>query len=133
MKVLIITLIAFMTAQTVCSQCDESLRVAEKNFGTNFIAEPQHVQGVLAPGDSLGFESLWIADNTYRIATSAAEKQAIRFVVLDKNNNVIFDSSEFNYPSDWDFFIEQSLEVRCVIRNETPEPACITVLTGFRK
>jgi hypothetical protein len=133
MKVIFFILIALMAATRLRSQCDESQMVAEKNFGSNFIAEPQHVQGIISRGDSLSFESLWIADNTYRIATSATEKQTINITIFDKNKNIIFDGSEFNYPSDWDFFVERSLEVRCVIRCEMPEPACVTVLTGFRK
>ena len=129
-----LSILLWMTASIqLWSQCEESLQIAEKTFGTNFIAEPQYVQGMISRDDSLSFTSLWLSENTYRIATSATEKERIKFIVFDKNNNIIFDSSEFNSPADWDFFVEQSLEVRCVVRCERTEPICVTVLTGFKK
>lgn len=115
------------------SQCEESLHRAEKTFGSNFIAEPNYIQGMLKQGDTLSFQSLWLGDNTYRIATSSTELQRIKITILDQSDNVIFNSSEFNYPSDWDFFVENSMEIRCVVKSEMPEPTCVTVLTGFKK
>jgi len=133
MKHFFLLLLALIAVARGWSQCEESLRIAEKTFGTNFIAEPHYVQGMIAQGDSLSFESLWLANNTYRIATSATDKQIVNITVFDKKNNILFNGSEFNNPSDWDFFLEHSMEVRCVIRCPLPEPVCVTVLTGFKK
>ena len=133
MRHILILLYVMCASTRAWSQCEESLKAAEKTFGTNFIAEPYFIQGMMGQGDSLSFESLWLANNTYRIATSAVEKQRINISVFDQNNNILFNGSEFNYPSDWDFFVEKSMEVRCVIRCPMPEPVCVTVLTGFKK
>jgi hypothetical protein len=129
------TLIFLLAVSTVrsWSQCESSLSAAEKAFGSNFIAEPHYLQGMLMQGDSLSFQTTWLADNTYRIATSSTELQRIKILVFDQNNNIVFNSSEFNYPSQWDFFIENSMAIRCVIRSELPEPTCVAVLTGFKK
>jgi len=133
MKLIVVFLLLLGCPTLGWSQCEESLRKAEKTFGTNFIAEPNYVQGMLSQGDTLTFHSLWLVDNTYRIATSASDLERIRITIFDQNNNIIFDSAEFNYPADWDFFVENSLAVRCVIRSEMTEPGCVTVLTGFKK
>lgn len=117
------------------SQCEQSMLAAEKAMGDNFIADPQYVQGMLTNTDSLQFESVWLADNTYRIASSGSEKQRVAISLFDQNNNPLFNNSEFNYPADWDFFVEQSMKIRCVVRPmvETKEAICVTVLTGFKK
>jgi hypothetical protein len=117
------------------SQCGQSMLAADKALGENFIAHPQYVQGTLTNADSLQFESIWLANNTYRIATSATDKQRVAISLFDQNNNPIFNSSEFNYPAEWDFFVEQSMKIRCVVRPivATNETICVTVLTGFKK
>jgi len=117
------------------SQCEQSMLAADKALGENFIAHPQYVQGMLTSTDSLQFESVWLANNTYRLATSATDKQRVAISLFDQNNNPIFNSSEFNYPADWDFFVEQSMKIRCVVRPivATNETICVTVLTGFKK
>jgi hypothetical protein len=119
----------------VIAQCEESLKAAESAMGKAFIANPQFNMGQLSSGDSLSFESSWLANNTYRIATSSNEKQPVDIRLYDQNNNLIFTGSEFDYPGKWDFFIEHSMKVRCVIRpvNNSTTPFCLTVLTGFKK
>jgi hypothetical protein len=119
----------------VIAQCEESLKAAENAMGKAFITNPQFNMGQLSSGDSLTFESSWLANNTYRIATSSNDKQLVDIRLYDQNNNLIFTGSEFEYPEKWDFFIEHSMKVRCVIRpvNNPPSPFCLTVLTGFKK
>ena len=135
MKKYTLLLIIVLCSNAARSQCEQSMLAAEKAMGENFIADPQYVQGMLTSNDSLQFESVWLADNTYRIASSGSEKQRVAISLFDQNNIPIFDNSEFNYPADWDFFVEQSMKVRCVVRPviETNEAICITVLTGFKK
>ena len=117
------------------SQCEESIQAAESALGKSYIANPQFNAGMLLAGDSLTFESVWLANNTYRIATSAGEKELIDIRLFDQNNQLIFSGSEFNYPTKWDFFIENSMNIRCVVRAiEVPAtPFCLAVLTGFKK
>jgi hypothetical protein len=117
------------------SQCEESLNSAEAALGKSFIVNPQFNSAVLSVSDSLTFESVWLANNTYRIATSAGEKEQIDIRLFDQNNQLIFSGSEFNYPSKWDFFIENSMTIKCVVRpvQVASTPFCITVLTGFKK
>ena len=135
MKKLTLLLMIALCSSIVQAQCEQSMLAAEKAMGANFIADPQYIQGQLTGTDSLQFESVWLADNTYRIATSGSEKQRIAISIFDQNNNLIFNSSEFNYPTDWDFFVEQSMKIRCVVRPilVTNDAICVTVLTGFKK
>ena len=135
MKKLTLLLIIALCSSAARSQCEQSMLAAEKAMGENFIADPQYVQAMLTNTDSLQFESVWLADNTYRIASSGSEKQRVAISLFDQNNNPIFNNSEFNYPADWDFFVEQSMKIRCVIRPilESNEAICVTVLTGFKK
>jgi len=135
MKKFTLLLMIALCSSAARSQCEQSMLAAEKAMGDNFIADPQYVQGMLTNTDSLQFESVWLADNTYRIASSGSEKQRISISLFDQNNNPIFKNAEFNYPTDWDFFVEQSMKIRCVIRPmvETNEAICVTVLTGFKK
>ena len=135
MKTCAIILMLLAEAFIGSAQCEQSMAAAEKAMGDNFITDPQYVQGLLSNADTLRFESVWLANNTYRIASSGTEKLKIKIQLFDQNNNPIFDNSEFNYPADWDFFVEQSMKVRCVVRPviETSEAICITVLTGFKK
>jgi hypothetical protein len=133
-KFILIPIIAMFTS-IVQAQCEQSMLAAEKVMGANFIADPQYIQGQLTGTDSLRFESVWLADNTYRIATSGSEKQRVAISIFDQNNNLIFDSLEFNHPADWDFFVDQSMKISCVVRPilTTNDAVCVTVLTGFKK
>lgn len=117
------------------SQCDATMKEAEKALGTNFIADPHILQATMQAQDSLAFESLWLEKNTYRIATSGNDQQRVSVLVYDVNNTIVFDNSAFGSPPVWDFFVEHSMKVRCVVRflNPTPQPHCLTVLTGFKK
>ena len=135
MKKLTLLLMIALCSSAARSQCEQSMLAAEKAMGENFIADPQYVQAMLTNTDSLQFESVWLADNTYRIASSGSEKQRVDISLFDQNNNPIFNNSEFNYPADWDFFVEQSMKIRCVVRPivATNETICVTVLTGFKK
>jgi hypothetical protein len=116
-------------------QCEQSFKTAETNLGQNFIVDPRHAQAIVSNGDSLTFQATWLASNTYRVATSSSEKQPVRFILFDQNNTPIFDSSEFNYPVKWDFFVEESMIIRCVVHTviDISEPYCLTTLTGFKK
>ncbi len=111
------------------------MKAAESAMGKTFIATPQFNMGQVSTGDSLSFEASWLANNTYRIATSSNDKQPVDIRLYDQNNNLIFTGAEFDYPEKWDFFIEHSMKVRCVIRpvNAPTSPLCLTVLTGFKK
>jgi hypothetical protein len=135
MKKLTLLLMIALCSSAARSQCEQSMLAAEKAMGENFIADPQYVQAMLTNTDSLQFESVWLADNTYRIASSGSEKQRVAISLFDQNNNPIFNNAEFNYPADWDFFVEQSMKIRCVVRPivATNETICVTVLTGFKK
>jgi hypothetical protein len=116
-------------------QCSESLQAAERALGASFIEIPQHIEGSVKPGETLSFEAVWLANNTYRIATSQAENQKIEIVIFDEQKNPIFNSSEFNYPQVWDFFVENSQRISCFVRyvSGSNESQCLTVLTGFKK
>jgi hypothetical protein len=117
------------------SQCEDSIKDAEKALGKNFIADPHVLQATMQAQDSLAFESLWLEKNTYRIATSGNDHQRVSVLVYDENNTIVFDNSAFGSPPVWDFFVEHSMKVRCVVRflNPTPQSHCLTVLTGFKK
>jgi hypothetical protein len=126
----------FILMAFVCSgQCDDSMKAAEKNLGENYITDTRFVQTVISGNDSLVVNYVWLANNTYRVATSSTGNQEINIQAFDQNNNLIFDNSAFGYPSTWNFFIEHSMPVRCVFRMmEKPvTPVCFTVLTGFKK
>jgi hypothetical protein len=135
MKKYVLFLIFAMGCAIAHSQCEQSMLAADKALGENFIAHPQYVQGTITSADSLQFESVWLANNTYRIATSGSEKQRVAISIFDQNNNPIFDNSDFSYAADWDFFVEQSMKIRCVVRPlaESNEVICVTALTGFKK
>ena len=135
MKQLLSFLLGMCWLMNGWSQCEESIHAAEIALGKSYIANPQFNAGMLSAGDSLTFESVWLANNTYRIATSAGEKEQIDIRLFDQNNHLIFSGSEFDYPARWDFFIENSMTIRCVVRTiQVPEtPFCLAVLTGFKK
>jgi len=132
--IVLITMFSFFQTALWC-QCSESLRMAESALGEQYIAIPQHVETLIKPGDTLSFEAVWLANNTYRIATSQIENQNIEIILFDEKKNLIFNSSEFNYPRAWDFFVEQSLRITCIVRclSASNEQQCLTVLTGFKK
>ena len=132
--IVLITIFSFFQTVLWC-QCSESLRRAESALGEQYIAIPQHIETSLKPGDTLSFEAVWLANNTYRIATSQIENQKVEILLFDEKKNLIFKSSEFNYPRAWDFFIEHSLRITCIVRclSASNEQQCLTVLTGFKK
>jgi hypothetical protein len=116
-------------------QCDESMQAAEKNLGENYITDTRFAQTLISGDDSLVVNYIWLANNTYRVATSSTSNQEISIQAFDQNNNLIFDNAAFGHPSAWNFFIEHSMPVRCVFRlmAKPVTPVCFTVLTGFKK
>jgi hypothetical protein len=116
-------------------QCEESMQAAEKNLGENYITDTRFAQTLISGDDSLVVNYVWLANNTYRIATSPLDNRQMNIKAFDQNNNLIFDNAAFGYPSAWNFFIEHSMPVRCVFRlmDKPVTPVCFTVLTGFKK
>lgn len=125
----------FFLPSLALSQCDATMKEAEKALGTNFIADPHILQATMQAKDSLAFEALWLEKNTYRIATSGNDQQQVSVLVYDERNTIVFDNSAYGSPPVWDFFVEHSMKVRCVVRFLNPklQPHCLTVLTGFKK
>jgi hypothetical protein len=135
MKNLSCTALLTLMAVVSLGQCDESKMIAEKSLGENYVTDTRFAQTLISGEDSLVVNYVWLANNTYRIATGPIEKQQISIQAFDQNNNLIFDNAAFGYPSNWNFFIEHSMLVRCVFRllDKPVTPVCITVLTGFKK
>jgi hypothetical protein len=135
MKYNLIFAIVSLLPASMWGQCAETLQIAERALGANFIEIPQHLEGSVKTGETLSFEAVWLANNTYRIATSQAENQKIEVIILDDKKNPIFNSAEFNYPQVWDFYVEYSQRISCFVRyvSDSNEPHCLTVLTGFKK
>ncbi|MFM7234089.1 MAG: hypothetical protein ACKO7B_13050 [Flavobacteriales bacterium] len=117
------------------AQCEESVRAAELALGNQFIADPKYLEAKLEEGDTLSFETVWHAKNTYRIATSANQNQRINMLLFDENDNLLYDNSNFGFAEGWTFFVEHSMTVRCVIRSLSKDktPFCLTVINGFKK
>lgn len=135
MKSTLITLLAVVWALPGVSQCNLAEKVAKQALGTDYIAHPTIFQWTPIAADSLMFESLWLSDNTYRIATSTSEKEKISIQLFDELNNPIFDNSTFGFPSAWTFFAEHSMNIRCVIKalEGFEKGDCLIVMTGFKK
>ena len=135
MKSLQLIILILFASVRMAAQCDESEAAAKLLLGDLFIADPNFLQAQVAAEDSLVFETLWLGNNTYRVAASSTEKEKISIKLFDENNNLVFDNSAFNYPIAWTFFLEHSMKVRGVVKRAegTGRPTCITVITGFRK
>jgi hypothetical protein len=135
MKNLSCTALLTLMAVVSLGQCDESMQAAEKNLGENYITDTRFAQTLISGDDSLVVNYVWLANNTYRIATSPLDSRQMNIKAFDQNNNLIFDNAAFGYPSAWNFFIEHSMPVRCVFRlmDKPVTPVCFTVLTGFKK
>ncbi len=135
MKNLSCTALLTLMAVVSLGQCDESMQAAEKNLGENYITDTRFAQTLISGDDSLVVNYVWLANNTYRIATSPLDNRQMNIKAFDQNNNLIFDNAAFGYPSAWNFFIEHSMPVRCVFRlmDKPVTPVCFTVLTGFKK
>jgi hypothetical protein len=135
MKNLSCTALLTLMAVVSLGQCDESMQAAEKNLGENYITDTRFAQTLISGDDSLVVNYVWLANNTYRIATSPLDSRQMNIKAFDQNNNLIFDNAAFGYPSAWNFFIEHSMPVRCVFRlmDKLVTPVCFTVLTGFKK
>lgn len=94
---------------------------------------------VLLPGDTAQIGVTFYKAHQYRIVVCAqASLGKVRFRLMTRNGNVLFDSKAHNDPSYWDFNVEATqnvviqLIVPMVAPNQVAQTGCVSVLIGFK-
>ncbi|MEM7162496.1 MAG: hypothetical protein AAF487_08675 [Bacteroidota bacterium] len=119
------------SSQAPCSAIAE---FCEQNLSANFISDGQSYRAFLSVEDVAEFKATLYGGNTYRIAAcSGTENGNLMFNVLDRERKPMFDSSEHENASYWDFEVENTFDciIEAQLNIEKIDSGCAVLLIAF--
>jgi hypothetical protein len=95
---------------------------------------------VLVEGEEAELYKTFYSDMEYRLAIVGESKLPnIEFKVMDENKNVIYSNKDNNYAQTWDFKLENSKQLKLVVKvtpfnkpGDTPASGCVAIMFGFK-
>ncbi len=120
------------------AQCKGFARRICKLDLENYIHDGNYHAAILTEGEEAELYKTFYAGQDYRIAVCGSELMAdIEFRVMDIQRNVLYDNSEHDYISTWDFRLESSQQLMIWVRVPSPdqgyepESGCVAILFGL--
>lgn len=129
-------IIAFVSAIPFgFGQCSAVAEGCSKTIGDAYLVDPNYFLSEIGPQDVATFRAIWLKGNTYRIAVCTADGLAAEWMVYDEEGTLLFNNSEFESASQWDFLCEHTMHVQLVARpnKKTLQHGCIAIVHGFKK
>lgn len=95
---------------------------------------------VLVEGEEAELYKTFYSDMEYRVAVVGEGKLPnVEFKILDENKNVIYSNKDNNYAKTWDFKLENSKQLKMVVKVNTiskpgdvPVSGCVAIMFGFK-
>lgn len=116
-------------------QCSSVAESCSKAIGDAYLVGPNYFLSEIGPQDVATFRAIWLKGHTYRIAVCTADGLPAEWMVYDEEGTVLFNNSEFESASQWDFLCEHTMHVQLAARpnKNTPKAGCIAIVHGFKK
>jgi hypothetical protein len=95
---------------------------------------------VLVEGEEAELYKTFYSDMEYRVAIVGESKLPnIEFRILDEDKNVLYSNKENNYAKTWDFKLENSKQLKLVVKvtpfnkpGDVPANGCVAIMFGFK-
>jgi hypothetical protein len=143
MKVLkIAALFFFLFTAGVNAQCRSFVKKKCLPSLAPYLTNGQINTAIFSPGDNAEIPLPFFENTSYRIIVCNQEVLGkVSFKVMDQNKNVIFDSSEHDDATQWDFKSKSNQNL--ILTVQVPEDkdnhskllqtGCVSVIIGFKK
>jgi hypothetical protein len=95
---------------------------------------------VLVEGEEAELYKTFYSDMEYRVAILGESKLPnVEFKVIDEDKNVIYSNKENNYAKTWDFKLENSKQLKLIVKvasfnkpGDVPANGCVAIMFGFK-
>lgn len=132
-------LLFFMAWGAQAQTCDSIVKITESYLKVDdqlFVSDGQVYKAFLDEQQTAEFNTTLYGGTTYRIATSAGDKDNyIIFNVYDKERNLIFTNEDFANAPYWDFKVVNTIDCSIEARLDLDKKvsACAVLLIGFKR
>ncbi|MBN1158051.1 MAG: hypothetical protein JXA61_01610 [Bacteroidales bacterium] len=139
---IIITLASVLfLSQSVEAQCKGFAKKLCKLELAPYIHDGNYHAAILTEGEEAELYKTFYKGQKYRIVICGAEAlPAIEFQIVDSYKNVLFDNTDHDMASKWDFSLESSQQLKVVIKvpvsamqAEFPNSGCVAIMFGFQE
>lgn len=119
--------------------CGELIRCADSLMGGQFESTGLEWYTTLGEGAEVDINFTMHAEVYYRlIVVSSESRQKVHYYLLDIDQNVLYDSQNYNDPSKWDFLLTSTMPVKLHLLGEkrtvrSPRVERVLVRLAFRK
>jgi hypothetical protein len=133
---LLITLASF----SANAQCKGFAKKEVLPLLTPYTHDGNYHAAVLVEGEEAELYKTFYSDMEYRVVVAGEEKlPSIEFQILDENRNILYTNKDHNYARFTDLKLENSKQLRLVIKvnsfnksGEIPATGCVAIMFGFR-
>ncbi len=141
-KHLIITLISFLFALPLVSnaQCKSFAKTSCRPELTPYVHDGIYNAAVMAEGETIELYKTFYSKQDYRLVICAENLPPVQFQVLDNDRNILFDNTEHDLTTVWDFNLTSSQMLTISIQVDSSEEmsddiskGCVAVLIGFKE
>ncbi len=121
------------------AQCKTFAKNVCKPQISPFIHDGNYNAAILTEGEEAELYKTFYSGQTYRISICGSESlPKIQFMVIDSDNNVIYDNSTQNFNPFWDFKTPTSQQLKIYIKVpagkksvEDINSGCVAIMFGF--
>jgi hypothetical protein len=141
LPIIIILASVVLLSQPAKAQCKGFAKKLCKLELAPYIHDGNYHAAILTEGEEAELYKTFYTGQKYRIAICGAEAlPQIEFQVVDAYKNVLFDNTEHDMTSVWDFSLESSQQLKVVVRvpvsvsqAEFPNSGCVAIMFGFQE
>ncbi len=139
---IIIALASFaLLNQSVDAQCKGFAKKLCKQELAGYVHDGHYHAAILTEGEEAELYKTFYTGQKYRVAICGATAlPQIEFKVMDAYKNVLFDNTEHDMVSKWDFSMESSQQLKIVVKvpvsaqqAEFPNSGCVAIMFGFQE
>ena len=137
LKNILLTSFIFIIIQySASAQLDSVMTECEKYLTDEYLSDGQQYLSLITGDQVAEFSVLFYGGNTYRIITCGGDTENnLTFIIYDKYRNELFESSEYNNTSYWDFQFESTIEcfVEAKFSTNSEKSGFAVLLIGLKK
>ncbi|MGD0581358.1 MAG: hypothetical protein ABR974_00280 [Bacteroidales bacterium] len=135
-----LALIFFAVSFTVNAQCKAFAKKDCLPELAPYTHDGNYHAAILVEGEEAELYKTFYSDMEYRVAVVGEGKlPEVEFRILDENKNVLYSNKDHNYAKTWDFKLENSKQLKLVVKvnpfnkpGDTPASGCVSIMFGFK-
>lgn len=125
-----------LVASTLSAQVDEVIRKCTQHIVPPYVSDGQEYKALLNEDETAEFHATFYGGSTYRISSASSLTEGnLVFKVYDKERNLLFSNSNYDYSNFWDFKFVSTVD--CIIEaqldSKTSKSGFVILLIGFKQ